>query len=105
MPQLLELEKWLSSFTRASIPVSTFEIKHARSSGAGGQNVNKVNTKVDIRFKLANATWMPILARKCLKEAEQARINNAGELVVTSERTRTQGENFEDCVDKLYGQC
>lgn len=41
------------------IPESYLEINHSRSSGPGGQNVNKVNTKVELRFKLDAADWLP----------------------------------------------
>src|SRR4051794_15755883 len=51
--EINELKQFLSKFSISSIPVSTFDIRHARSSGAGGQHVNKVNTKVDMRFNLS----------------------------------------------------
>lgn len=40
------------------IPVEELEITYSTSSGPGGQNVNKVNTKVDLRFKIESAKWL-----------------------------------------------
>ncbi|RKP09987.1 hypothetical protein THASP1DRAFT_13482, partial [Thamnocephalis sphaerospora] len=77
-------------------------VAYMRSSGPGGQNVNKLSTKADMRFELEYATWMPAPVREKLAELEAARLNKKGELVFTSDRTRSQRMNLEDCIDKLY---
>lgn len=73
----------------------------ARSSGPGGQNVNKLNTKADLRLHVASATWIPEDIRERLAEREAARINRDGDLVVTSEMTRSQHNNITDALKKL----
>ena len=65
-------------------------VKFVRSSGPGGQNVNKVSTKADLRFNVIDADWMPEEVRIALLDAEANRVNAKGELVVQSDRTRTQ---------------
>ena len=83
------------------IPRSALTLRFSRSSGPGGQHVNKVNTKVDCRFVLRNATWLTDEQKRVL-EVDQARsINNSGELFVTSQRYRSQARNIEDCIEKL----
>ena len=77
------------------------QVKFVRSGGAGGQNVNKVSTKADIRLNVYDAEWIPEEAREALLEMEANRINNAGELVVASEKTRTQKGNLEDALRKM----
>ncbi|KAI8056935.1 hypothetical protein BDF22DRAFT_616851 [Syncephalis plumigaleata] len=82
--------------------LGTFETSYMRSSGPGGQNVNKLSTKVDMRFELQYASWLPEAVREKLGQQEATRLNKHGELVFTSDRTRSQKMNLEDCIDKLY---
>ncbi|KAI9593125.1 hypothetical protein BDF19DRAFT_387707 [Syncephalis fuscata] len=82
--------------------IGTFEIHYMRSSGPGGQNVNKLSTKVDMRFELKFAKWLPEAVRDKLAQQEASRLNKHGEFVFTSDRTRSQKMNLEDCIDKLY---
>ena len=84
-----------------SIPEDQLQISFARASGAGGQNVNKVNTKVEIRFHLDTATWIPHEVRQRLKSNESNRINSQGYMTITSQEYRTQLQNRKDAIKKL----
>ncbi|KAL7525042.1 hypothetical protein ACHAWF_001185 [Thalassiosira exigua] len=83
------------------IPEDKIQVSFARSSGAGGQNVNKVETKVELRFHLDSATWIPAEVRERLKSNESNRINAEGILVVTSQEHRTQAKNRQEATKKL----
>ncbi|XP_062581691.1 large ribosomal subunit protein mL62-like [Saccostrea cucullata] len=83
------------------IPLDDIQIKAIRGSGPGGQNVNKVSSKVEVRFHVESASWIPQWIKENLIENEQSKITKDGFLVVTSEKTRTQMLNQADCLNKV----
>ncbi|CAH1274349.1 MRPL58 [Branchiostoma lanceolatum] len=83
------------------IPVDKLKISYSKSSGAGGQHVNKVNTKVDLRFHVQSADWLPEDVRQKLTAVQKSRINKEGELIIKSEVSRFQMRNLADALKKL----
>ncbi|KAJ3059731.1 Peptidyl-tRNA hydrolase ict1, mitochondrial [Rhizoclosmatium hyalinum] len=97
-----ELKNFLTRFTPASIPTDKLTVQYHRSSGPGGQNVNKVNTKAEVRFNVSQASWIPYTVRSTLEELNENRMNKKGEFIIASDRFRTQMANFDDCIQKLH---
>ncbi|NXJ68280.1 ICT1 hydrolase, partial [Rostratula benghalensis] len=85
----------------ASAPVTRLTVSYCRSSGPGGQNVNKVNTKAEVRFHLASADWIPEATRQKMSLMHRNKINRAGELIVSSEESRYQMRNLAICLEKI----
>ncbi|KAM8992543.1 large ribosomal subunit protein mL62 [Ara ararauna] len=83
------------------IPISRLTVTYCRSSGPGGQNVNKVNTKAEVRFHLASADWIPEAVRQKMASMYRNKINRAGELIVSSEESRYQMRNLAICLEKI----
>jgi len=86
---------------RISIPLKEFQFTFARSSGPGGQNVNKVNTKVTLHWPVTETESLPPAVRDRFQARYPRRITREGQLVVTSQRFRDQGRNVADCLSKL----
>ncbi len=85
-----------------NIPEDKLDISFVRSSGSGGQNVNKLSTKVELRLDLSmRQSWMPAEVQRRLKEQQSNRISKEGLLSITSQEHRTQGMNRKSAVDKL----
>jgi ribosome-associated protein len=72
-----------------------------RSSGPGGQNVNKVNSKAVLRWNVMASPGLPEGARGRFVSRFGNRLTDAGELVLSSQRFRDQRRNEQDCLDKL----
>ncbi|XP_078135833.1 large ribosomal subunit protein mL62 [Sander vitreus] len=87
--------------TQVHIPVDRLTVSYSRSSGPGGQHVNKVSTKAEVRFHVQTADWIPEDVRQNIFEKNKNRINKAGELLVTSELSRSQQRNLSDCIQKI----
>ncbi|XP_035522217.1 peptidyl-tRNA hydrolase ICT1, mitochondrial [Morone saxatilis] len=83
------------------IPVERLTVSYSRSGGPGGQHVNKVSTKTEVRFHVQTADWIPKDVRRKIFEKNKNRINKAGELLVTSELSRSQQRNLSDCIQKI----
>ncbi len=86
---------------RLTIPGSCLSFRAVRSSGPGGQNVNKVATKVDLRFDLEACEVLTGTTKARLRALAGASIDAEGRIVVVSEATRSQPRNLEDAREKL----
>lgn len=83
------------------IPDSELELSYARSSGPGGQNVNKVNSKAVLRFNVRESAAFDESTRSRLLARLGPRLTLDGSLIIASDRYRDQTRNREDCFEKL----
>ena len=88
---------------RGNILISENELvfKFSRSSGPGGQNVNKVNTRVTLLFDLANSTNLTDIQKKRILKRLAGRTSKDGVIRVVSQRYRTQKANRKAVVERL----
>jgi ribosome-associated protein len=83
------------------IPAAELDWTACRASGPGGQNVNKVSSKVELRFDLAASNALSPSIKQRLAELAGSRLAGDGKLVVTSQVTRDQARNLDDARAKL----
>ena len=72
-----------------------------RSSGPGGQNVNKVSTAVQLRFDVRNTASIPVEIQERLIRLAGKRVTAEGVLIIHASRFRTQERNRQDAIDRL----
>lgn len=83
------------------IPNEEIEFTFARSSGAGGQNVNKVNSKAILRWNARTSVVLRGGMRDRFMARFGSKLTTDGELILMSDRHRDQGRNAADCMEKL----
>jgi ribosome-associated protein len=83
------------------IPGADLEWRAVRSSGPGGQNVNKVSSKVELRFDLSGTQALSAPVKARLAALARGRLDADGRLVIASQKTRAQERNLEDARERL----
>jgi len=90
---------WLIRFKGCPLPRAAVDIAFSRSSGPGGQNVNKVNTKATVRCAL-DSPWIPSWAHDALQQSPYF-VKSTRSILMTSTLHRSQAQNVDDCLSKV----
>ncbi len=77
------------------------QLEFVRSSGPGGQNVNKVSSAVQLRFDAGRSKALPEPVRRRLKQIAGRRMTSEGVLIIEARRHRTQERNREDAINRM----
>ena len=81
--------------------INELEFSMSRSSGPGGQNVNKVNTKVTLKFDVVNSSVLTAEQKEMIAKKLATRMTKEGALILTAQEKRSQMQNKEAVVSKL----
>jgi ribosome-associated protein len=84
------------------VPGDALEVRAVRASGPGGQNVNKVSTKVEIHVDLDRIQGLGTDSRQRLRHLVSKRLDSSGRLLVTSQKARDQQRNLDDARRKIH---
>jgi ribosome-associated protein len=92
----------LEGMTKYTVPEEEFSLSFSRSSGAGGQNVNKVNTKATLEWDIGSTNALPRSVIDRFRKKFASKILDSGIVVIRSQKYREQGRNIADCIEKLH---
>ena len=84
-----------------SIPDHELQFRASRSSGPGGQHVNKVNTRVTLHFDIRNSPSLTVAQKSRVSQKLKTRINKDGIFYLYAHRSRSQAMNRADLLDKF----
>jgi ribosome-associated protein len=84
-----------------TIPAAEVGVSYARSAGPGGQNVNKVNSKAILRWRVLESPSLPAAVRQRFLAHFGNRVTNDGEIVIAADEHREQPRNLTACYDRL----
>jgi ribosome-associated protein len=79
-----------------------FSFQASRSSGAGGQHVNKVSSRVELRFNIPGSQLLSQDQKLLLLEKLAPRLTKQGELIIACDQSRSQFKNKRCCIAKFY---
>jgi len=99
--QLLDASDSIIVSDTVSIPLTEIAISFSRSSGPGGQHVNKTSTQAELTFDLEHSPSIPESDRVWLRKQLASKLDSAGVLRVTSQEYRSQLRNKNAAIDKL----
>jgi ribosome-associated protein len=83
------------------LDATEFQFSFVRSSGPGGQNVNKVASAVELRWDLRKSIYLPVGVRLRLEALAGSRVTDDGVLIIQAQRHRTQERNRADAVERV----
>lgn len=83
------------------LPLAELKFQYSRSPGPGGQNVNKVNSKVLLRWDVLASSFLSAERRARLLANYKSKVTTEGELLLSSAQFRDQARNKEACLEKL----
>jgi len=87
---------------KVRVPAGELIISASRSGGPGGQNVNKVSTKIELRFHVRNSSSLSEDEKEKIMTLLKNRINSEGELIIISQSERSQLMNRKKAEEKFY---
>ncbi|WWC69080.1 uncharacterized protein I206_103016 [Kwoniella pini CBS 10737] len=99
----IQAREWVNNFKVNDIPKESYEISRSRSSGPGGQHVNKTESKVTLRLDLSKAkgNWLPNFIFKPLIKSPYY-ISNPPSILITSQTSRTASQNLSTVLNNLH---
>ncbi|MCD4830602.1 MAG: aminoacyl-tRNA hydrolase [Anaerohalosphaeraceae bacterium] len=86
---------------KIQIPQGELTFRASRSAGPGGQNVNKLNTKITLFFNVAQSSYLSDWQKRRIAEKLAGRISSDGSIIIVSQRNRSQLANRIDAMEKL----